>query len=470
MICPTGGDSGRTYSLQKQQTYQAPQKEMRLRTENQTRTWTGWWVWLMLPAALGADQGLEALRPFEGETVVRVAVVGHETTREYVILRELSTRVGEPFHAGTVQADVQRLDNLDIFSSVSVTGAEEGGGVAIIYRVRELPYMLPYITYDVTDQDGWSFGPAVKSVNMLGKDIFVAGYALFGGRTSFLLDSSYPWVAGNHVSLDLDLYRIQRQNDLDGFGETAFEFTPRLGTYLGDRGRAAVGFTYLKVESDTDGHTLGADNVDVLYRVTASLGYDSRDAWGDPHRGWLNEVELTQTGGILPGDGDFYTGHFDVRRFQPVGRHTLAVGGLLTLQGGRLGLSVPEYLDYHLGGSNSIRGYQLDDLGQWLHGRNQFLGTVEYRVPLAAAREVELLGLAADLGLAGALFVDSGAAWDRRGQLSRNRFRTGAGVGLRLLMPAVDMTRLDLAFGQGGNWGIHFAVFSKFRAQRLRLR
>ena len=443
---------------------------MKLPTQSCMRVWTRWWVLLMLPAGLWAGQGLAALRSVEGETVVRVEVVGNETTRLSVILRELSTRVGGPLQTDAVEADLQRLDNLDIFSSVSVRATREDSEVVISYRVRELPYVVPYVSYDVTDQDGWSFGPAVKSVNMLGQDIYVAGYALFGGRTSFLLDASYPWIAGNHVSFDLDLYRIQRQNDLDGFGETAFEFTPRLGTYLGDRGRAAVGFTYLKVESDVDGHTLGVDSVDVLYRVTASLGYDSRDSWGDPHQGWLNEAEVTKTGGILPGDGNFYTGNVDVRRFQPLGHHTLALGGLLTLQSGRSGQSMPEYLDYHLGGSNSVRGYQLEDLGQRLYGRNQFLGTVEYRAPLVAAREFELVGLAADLGLAGALFVDTGVAWDRRGDLSRGRFRTGGGVGLRLLMPAVDMTRLDLAVGQGGNWGIHFAVYSKFRAQRLRLR
>ena len=425
---------------------------------------------LLLPSVVGAGQDLEALRSVQGEAVVRVAVTGNKTTREYVVVRELSTSAGEPLDVGTVLADLRRLDNLDVFSSVSVTATPEAGGLVVSYHVRELPYMLPYISYDVTDQDGWSFGPAVKSVNMLGRDIFVAGYAQFGGRTSFLLDANYPWIGGNHVSLDLDMYRIQRQNDLDGFGETAFEFSPRLGTYLGDRGRAAVGFTYRKMESDTDGHTLGSDNVDVMYRIVASLGYDSRDSWGDPHRGWLNEVEITKTDGILPRDSDFYTGHFDVRRFQPWRRHTLALGSLLTLQPGRLGRSVPEYLDSDLGGSNSIRGYQLEDLGQELHGRNQFLGTVEYRVPLVAPREVELLGLAADLGLAGALFADTGVAWNHRNQLARGRFRTGAGVGLRLLMPAVDMTRLDLAFGQEGNWGIHFAVYSKFRAQRLRMR
>ena len=47
--------------------------------------------------------------------------------------------------------------------------------------------------------------------------------------------------------------------------------------------------------------------------------------------------------------------------------------------------------------------------------------------------------------------------------------RIGVGAGLRLLLPAVDMTRLEVGYGEAG-WAIHFASFSKMRAQRLRLR
>ncbi|MBT6905277.1 MAG: hypothetical protein HOA27_14025, partial [Gemmatimonadetes bacterium] len=44
------------------------------------------------------------------------------------------------------------------------------------------------------------------------------------------------------------------------------------------------------------------------------------------------------------------------------------------------------------------------------------------------------------------------------------------GLGLRLLLPAVDMTRLDIGYSPSGGWQIHFASFAKMRAQRARLR
>lgn len=425
---------------------------------------------LISSLAQGTDS-VDLLAGFEGQVVGRVEIEGNRFTRDFVILRELRTRAGRPLDLQLLRQDLQRLDNLDIFSSVRVEAGAAGDGVVLSFRVREIPFMVPYISYDVSDQDGWSFGPAIKAVNMLGRDVFVAGYALFGGRTSFLLDLGYPWMAGNHLSLDLDAARIVRQNELDGFAETSLEFSPWAGTYIGEKGRAGVGFSYFRFASDLPGHMLSGKDADRLFQVGGRLGYDSRDSWGEPHQGWFNEVKVLKTGGLLPGEGDFWTAHLDARRFQPMPTgHTLVLAGLLTLQSGRVGRDIPEYMDFHLGGSNSIRGYALNDLGRFLHGKNQWLGTLEYRFTLLPSREYALLGLPADLGLAGAFFVDHGLAWSDREDLELDRARTGFGLGLRLLMPAVEMSRLDVGFDRDGNWRIHFAGFSKMTAQRFRLR
>ena len=423
---------------------------------------------LLLPTPLFAGESLDA---FAGRKILRIELAGHRVTRDHVIRRELHTAAGDPLDPDLVRADLQRLDNLDIFSSLSASARPEGEGVVIKIRMREIPSAVPYISYEVTDEDGWSFGPALKSVNLFGRDLFVAGYALFGGKTTFLLDLSYPWIAGNHLSLDLDIARIERENLLDDFRETSFEFSPWLGTYLGERGRAAAGFSYFRITSDEPGHTLKAKGRDQLFQAGLRLGYDSRDVWGDPHRGWLNEFELRKTGGPLPGDGDYWTTHLDLRRFQPLtSRQTLVLAGLLSLQSGRVGRDLPEYMDYHLGGANTIRGYSIDELGATLFGKNQLIGTFEYRFPLLTNREYILFGLAADLGLAAALFADTGIAWSRDRDFDPDRLQTGVGLGLRLLAPAVDMTRLDLGYSPDGGWQIHFASFAKMKAQRARLR
>jgi len=423
---------------------------------------------LLLPVLLAAAPSLET---FTGRKVLRIDIEGHRTTREHTIRRELHTTTGQAFDPERWRADLQRLDNLDIFSSLNSNVQATENGIILVLRMREIPPAVPYISYNVTDEDGWSFGPALKAVNLLGRDLFVAGYALFGGKTTFLLDLNYPWIAGNHLSFDLDIGRIERENTLDGFRETSFEFSPWLGAYLGERGRAGVGFSYFRVDSDRPGHTLQANGRDQLFQAGLRLGYDSRDAWGDPHRGWLNEIEMQKTGGPLPGDGDYSTTHLDLRRFQPLTtNHTLVLAGLLSLQSGEVGHNLPEYMDFHLGGANTIRGYQIDELGSRLFGKNQLIGTLEYRFPLLASREYILMGLAADIGLSGAFFADTGLAWSHRRDFAGDRLQTGIGLGLRLLLPAVDMTRLDIGYSPSGGWQIHFASFAKMRAQRARLR
>jgi outer membrane protein assembly factor BamA len=408
----------------------------------------------------------------EGRPVETVEVSGQRITRESVIRREIRTQAGGAFASRVMREDVQRLENLDIFSSVAASARLLGEGVVVEYVLRELPPTIPYISYDVTDEDGWSFGPAIKSVNMGGRDIFVGGWALFGGKNIFMLEVSDPWIGGNHLSVELDVARIERENVLDGFKETTFEFSPWLGMYRGDRGRLRFGLSYFQVESSEVGHTLSADNVDRIFRAGASAGYDSRDSWGDPHRGWLNQLQVIKSGRPLPGDGDFWTATFDLRRFQPVtGRqHTLVLAGLATLQTGRVGRDLPEYMDFHLGGSNSIRGYDVEDLGRTLVGSNQLIGTMEYRFPLVPSREITVWKSSTDLGVSGALFTDAGLAWTAGDEFSADRARVGVGLGLRLLMPAVEMTRLDLGIGDDGQWRVHFAAFSKMAAQRQRLR
>ena len=415
-----------------------------------------------------ADDHLAA---FAGRRVSTVQILGYRHTHAYVIERELATSVGEPLKPATVAQDLQRLENLDVFSSIRVEVEADGAeGVRVTYHLRELPPVLPYISYDVTDQDGWSFGPAVKSVNLFGRDIFLAGYALFGGRTSYLIDFSQPWMFGDHVSLDFDASRIVRQNDFDGFEETSTEATPRLGVWIGAHGRASLAASFLRFRSDLPGHTLSATDVDDLFRIGGSVGYDSRDDWSNPSMGWWTEADVWKTGGVLPGEGNFWTMNLDGRRFQPaLAGHTIVLAGLLTLQSGQVGRDLPQYLDFHLGGANSLRGYDVADLGRLLSGKQQLLTTLEYRVSLVEPTEVTLFGLSAALGLGATLFVDGGLAWTDNKDFSADRARLGVGGGLRLLLPAVDMTRLEVGYGESG-WAIHFANFSKMRAQRLRLR
>jgi outer membrane protein assembly factor BamA len=273
------------------------------------------------------------------------------------------------------------------------------------------------------------------------------------------------------MSLDFYGAHLVRDDTLRGFEERSDELTPWLGTYLGDHGRLKGAVSLFRMRSDVDDVTLSPDNDDTLVRLGVALGWDSRDSWRSPHRGWQNELEVWRTGGFLGGDGDFWSMNLDIRRFQPGGqRGTVVAASLLSLQSGTSGQDLPRYLQYHLGGANTLRGYSLNELGEELYGKNQLITTLEYRFELLPIRRFDILKWSFSLGVELAAFTDLGVAWERPEQLAADRFRAGGGVGIRLLVPGAEQTRFEIGFSKGGGIEFHFGGQSKLTAQRLRIR
>jgi len=408
--------------------------------------------------------------PFEGAMVTRIDLTGHTVTKEYVIERELHTKVGEPFRLETLEDDVVRLENLNIFASIAVEPEDEAAGVGLDFELKEMPSFIPFVSFQYTEENGFSVGPAASALNLLGRDIQFSGRALFGGTTTYWAKFSYPWIAGDHVSVDFYGAHLVRDDELRGFEETSDELSPWIGTYLGPNGRLKGGLSLFRMRSDVDGITLSEDNDDTLVRLGIALGWDTRDSWRVPRHGWQNELEVWRTGGGLGGDGDFWSMNLDIRRFHPTAkRQTLVLASLLSLQTGTVGEDIPRYLQYHLGGSNTIRGYSVNELGTELFGKNQLLGTVEYRFELLPIRRFDILKWSFSLGLELAAFTDVGIAWDEPEQLSLSRSRAGAGIGLRLLVPGSEQTRFEIGFRDGGI-EFHFGAWSKISAQRFRIR
>src|SRR5262245_51055558 len=219
------------------------------------------------------------LSPYEGYFVTRVEVTGFKVTKEYIVRREIRIQPGDTFRVADAQADLTRLENIGIFSSGEVTAEASDSSVALTYHVREMPWIVPYPRFRYTEQDGWSFGAGVASVNMLGRATRLSAAFLVGGLDSWSVRYRYPWITGNHISFDFLAGDFKRFDALNDFNERSLEFTPWFGTYIGDHGRAGVTVSFFQMNSDRAGITLGDDDRDRFLRVGGHLGYDSRDNW-----------------------------------------------------------------------------------------------------------------------------------------------------------------------------------------------
>ena len=421
---------------------------------------------------LEPDESVASLAPLAGRRVVAIDLTGHNVTKDWVITREIRTKVGEPLDLEAVARDVARLDNLSIFAEVRVDGEAVGDdGVRLVFTFKEMPSWFPILSYVYTEENGFSFGLGVSAGNVTGRDLSVSARVYFGDLEQQWTRISWPWIRGNHGSFDFYGARYTRPDVLRGFEETSYEFTPEVGTYVGEHGWARGKFSYFRMESDTAGITLSPDNEDNLLRLGTSFGWDTRDSWRNPRRGWQNEIELWRTGGFLGGDGNSWSANIDLRRWLPVTRRTkLMLSGLVTLQSGTLGVDVPVYLNYFMGGANSIRGYGVTDLGETLSGKNQMLGTAEYSFTVIPLRRWDLWKISLRLGAEIAVFADTGIAWTEARDLTLRRARGGLGGGLRLLVPGSEMVRFDVGWSPDHGFHFHFANGTKAKAQRARLR
>jgi len=240
-----------------------------------------------------------------------------------------------------------------------------------------------------------------------------------------------------------------------------------MGKYLGKNGRLDFDAGFYGIQSDEPGRTLNPNNKDELWFGVVSLGYDGRDSWRVPHEGWHNEIAVAYYGG----DANSINVGLDIRRYEPVKeRHTLATGSYLGLQTGSVGVDIPSYLQYFIGGANSVRGYKLEELGKEIFGKNQLLYSLEYRYLAVPPGPFNILNWTFSIGVELAAFGDVGLAWSDPHDFNFDRTRSGYGVGLRLLVLGLESLRFDVARSEEGNTVFNFGVRTIFDERKKRVR
>jgi outer membrane protein assembly factor BamA len=403
-----------------------------------------------------------------GGTIREIRIVGANHTREFVIIRELKSKVGDPYLEATTRRDVQRLDRLGIFADVRIYGRETDGGVILFVQVQETLRFLPVVSVSISDENGISLGGGLKSVNLAGKAVYFSGVARFGGAATLEVTLRDPWLWGDHLGYALEYFHRDRRNELFKFDEIADEGFFLLSSYIGDHGRAGLRFSFQSIQSSEDERTLAASNTDNVAAAAVFLGYDSIDLASNPTSGWRNEVDVERSG-LFGTNSDFWRADVDLRRYFKVSKkQTIALSSLTTYTTGTVGEEIAVWQQFGLGGTNSVRGW---DLGSRI-GKNEIINTVEYRYLLMDTRAFSYFGITAFLGVQLTVFADFGWAWEgENGERFSDTLIDGYGAGMRFLIPYVGVARLDFGFGQpGGSIRVHLGSFEKQAKQRDRVR
>ena len=389
---------------------------------------------------------------FSADLIVkRIEIEGSRRTKTYIIERELLTRPNAPLDENTLQQDELRLRNLGIFSDVWLTYTVEDDSAVVNILVAERLAIVPFPLMSYTELDGWSYGGGIYYKNFSGRNRRLKSFCLFGAAAQYYFGLKDPWIAGYRISLNTEIANIVRDHPYEDFQQTEKYFFAEIGKRWGYQKWGLVKIGIRRVESDITGITLTNYKYDDIPYILLTGIYDSRDLWANPSRGWRLLGKVGQNG--IPNQRpDFRYFYFSAAKFLPIewGR-TLGLMASFAEKNGHL----PAYERLYFGGVYSVRGLKPN----YDRGTRIFLTGMEYRFDILHPTTI-LSNF--DLGLGGTVFLDGGTVWGDGKEFEDAGFHHGFGFGLRLLMPFVEVIRVDVGWTAHTSYCISAAAGAKF--------
>ena len=400
-------------------------------------------------------------------------VKGNVKTKDYVILREIRLKKGEPFNTNLARRSMQRIYNLGFFEDVNVrlNPGSEPNSVEMEISVVEQSTGTFGIGAGYSDADGFVGMVSLGDKNFRGTGDSVMIRWEFGGEDNANYDFTYtkPWIDKKETAATLSLYNFT--NEYADYNRNADEiarydkkrvgqelsFSRRAGEYVSNvltlKNRSDKyegpedGYSTQYYEEGYTGETYGKtaaerrkENFGDTRSVAYSRIYDSRDNVYDPHAGKRNSYTFEWAG--LGGDFRFEKVSVDYRYYLKAGGQNVLA---FDFGAGYAWGDMPLSQRFSMGGADTLRGYEDDQF----RGNSFLRGTMEYRMPIV--KKVQ-----------GVLFVDSGYAWDKRDEtmFDMGLIKVGYGLGIRINSP-LGPIKLDYGIGEDKK-KFHFSFGGQF--------
>ena len=388
-------------------------------------------------------------------------VKGNKKTKDYVILREMRQKVGEPFNAKLARRSMQRVYNLGFFEDVNIkmNPGVEPNAVEMELDVKEKRTGSFGIGAGYSTADGIIGMISVSDTNFRGRgDAVRIVYERSGSATDahgYSITYRKPWLDRHETAGEIKIYnRTYEYDDYDTSGNLKETYMRKYsgGELSFSRPVSEYSSNSITLKNRTDSYVRHVSdgnagnreeawewkkkNFGTTRSITLQHTTDTRDNIYNPMTGG----KVTLNGEVAGFGGDFTFQKFTIedQRYIKVGRaHVIALRGQYGVGRG----NISEYNQYRIGGQDSLRGYRDDQF----RGDRMILGTVEYRFPVMSKVQ-------------GAIFTDWGGAWDT-GFIPKGT-HASIGLGLAVTTP-IGPLRIDYGYGsQGGR--VHFNVGGMF--------
>ncbi len=323
--------------------------------------------------------------------VGKINVIGNTRTRDNVIRREFRLKEGELFNSKKLKRSKQRLNNLGFFEDVKIDThrGDTPNLIDVDATVTERPTGSVTFGVGFSSVDKVIFNAGISQDNVFGTGRKVNFSANISSRRSnFNLSLTDPHIFDSDISVGIDLFN--RRSDFFSFDTRSRGGGLRLGKNLSETDWAGLFYRYSKVKiSDVVSPTTILKNeTRDTSRVGVTFINDSRDNFLNPTQGWRHVIRLEFAGSFL-GGADFYKTGYEITYYRKlVGKLVGALHSAISFAEGYGGEELPAFERYFMGGANSLRGFNirqvgpLTNVGDPLGGEQSLLFNVELQYPL----------------------------------------------------------------------------------------
>lgn len=380
-------------------------------------------------AAFSAESGgLPVSGCVDGAAVTSLNMEGLEHTSRRVVERELQNRVGEPFSLQKFNAEKLKLQDLDLFTEISVSC--DGG--ALTYHFKEIFRWIPAPDPVTTDR-GLLLGVALANLNVAGEDIraelhYRTAVDPFFENNEYAFYASSPYFLGLPLGWNLEILHKDRWDDLGEFQDDSYLIDLDLDYSLKKNLSLLVSgaFRYIDFE-------------DGRYLPEAGIGFafDFRDSKQDARNGVYYEYMLTHVGG--GSDASYWELLNDLRGYFSLGKFVTGATALFRYRPG----DVEIYDYFYHGGTNTFRG--LDKPDSLHRGVHEGLFTLEERFVLVDRRAFSVCGVNLFYGIQLVAGVEASLLWDE-GRPGWDDYEGAVYGGLHIVIPALDRIRFEVGY------------------------
>lgn len=393
----------------------------------------------------------------------KIIISGNTKTRDKVIRRELKVHEKELYSGKRMKRGVRNLYYLDFFDDIQVDTPKGSADDQMLLKinVKEKNTGAFSVGGGYSSVESVFFNASVTQRNLFGKAQIIKLEASVGGRTQkFNLSFTEPWLFDIPLSgttniynwkTDYDSYDKESYGAGAGIGYPVFDFTRVYFNYRYDSSKVSNVATYA---ADSVKELTGNN---ITSSLKSSLVYDSRNKRFNTTRGGKHSISAEYAG--LGGTIGYTKFIAETGWYFPL---FWKFNGFLHGKGGHVsansGMLLPDYEKFFLGGMNSVRGFEWQDLapteinsnGQlaWVGGEKYVQFNTEVRVPLVE-----------EAGVIGLVFFDAGDVYAQEETIEFGQLRQSAGFGFRWYSP-MGPIRLENAYildpkpgeATGGSW------------------